>query len=95
MRNSDTWTFEAQYNIPGSNTIEDLHYTDGNVWVNKEQYFGNVSEEAWTAYIGGYQPAQKWLKDRNGMTLTFDDIRHYLRIIHTLTETQRIMQEIE
>ena len=30
----------------------------------KEQYFDNVPEVAWNFYIGGYQIAQKWLKDR-------------------------------
>lgn len=58
------------------------------------QYFGNVSETAWNFYIGGYQPAQKWLKDRKGHTLSFDDIKHYLFIIHALTETDRLMKEI-
>lgn len=94
MRNANTWQLDAQYNISGSNTVEILRYDDGNVWINEEQYFGNVSATAWNAHIGGYQPAQKWLKDRRGRTLSFDDIRHYLRIIHALTETQRIMNEI-
>lgn len=94
MRNANTWQIQAQYNVSGSNTVELLRYVDGNVWINSEQYFGNVPEEAWNAYIGGYQPAQKWLKDRKGRTLAFDDIRHYLRIIHALSETQRIMKEI-
>jgi len=50
---------------------------------------------AWEFYIGGYQPAQKWLKDRHGRQLTFDDIRHYQKIIVALTETDRIMKEID
>ena len=36
----------------------------GDVWINEDQYFGNVPKLAWEFYIGGYQPAQKWLKDR-------------------------------
>lgn len=50
---------------------------------------------AWDFPIGGYQPAQKWLKDRKGRALTYDDIRHYQRIIKILTETDRIMQTID
>jgi hypothetical protein len=46
-------------------------------------------------YIGGYQPAQKWLKDRKGHTLTFDDIEHYRRIIAILIETDKIMKQID
>lgn len=104
MRGAGTWQLEAQYNVGGSNTIEEVRFEPimqpigatgmGNVWINGTQYFGNVPAEAWNAYIGGYQPAQKWLKDRKGRSLTYDDIRHYLRIIHALSETQRIMREI-
>ena len=68
---------------------------DGKVWINRHQYFDSVPALAWNFYIGGYQPAQKWLKDRKGRVLTFDDIRHYQRIIKVLCETDRIMQGIE
>jgi hypothetical protein len=50
---------------------------------------------AWNFYIGGYQPAQKWLKDRKGMTLSFEDVKHYQRIVYVLQQTERIMQEID
>ena len=67
----------------------------GKVWINKGQYFDVVPRLAWEFFIGGYQPAQKWLKDRKGRSLSFDDVRHYQRIIKILTETHRIMGEIE
>ena len=54
----------------------------------------NVPEVAWTFFIGGYQPAQKWLKDRKGRTLEFDDILHYQKIIVALTETNKLMSKI-
>jgi len=54
-----------------------------------------VSEVAWNFYIGGYQPAQKFLKDRRGHTLTNSDIEHYQKIIVALVETDKIMGEIE
>jgi hypothetical protein len=50
---------------------------------------------AWEFYIGGYQPAQKWLKDRRGRLLSFEDITHYQRIVKILFETDRIMKEIK
>ncbi|MFZ2866015.1 MAG: type ISP restriction/modification enzyme [Ignavibacteriaceae bacterium] len=65
------------------------------VWINQSQYFGSVPEIAWNFYIGGYQPAQKWLKDRKGRTLTNSDIEHYQKIIVALVETDRIMKEID
>jgi len=67
----------------------------GNVYINPTQYFGNVPEVAWNFFIGGYQPAQKWLKDRKGRTLTNEDLEHYQKIIIALTETDRLMKEID
>lgn len=67
----------------------------GQVWINDEQYFDRVPETAWNFYIGGYQPAQKWLKDRVGRTLDFEDILHYQKIIVALTETDRLMKEVD
>jgi len=74
---------------------EPIDETKGKVWINDEQYFDNVPLVAWEFYIGGYQPAQKWLKDRKEKTLEFDDILHYQKIIVAITETGRIMKEID
>ena len=79
----------------GSMAVEQVSYDGGRVYINSEQYFENVPESAWNFYIGGYQPAQKWLKDRKGMTLDFKDVKHYERIIDVLLETDRIMQAID
>jgi predicted helicase len=87
------------YPMGGDNTvtrkINQHDYTDGKVWINDTQYFDGVPKIAWEFYIGGYQPAQKWLKDRHGRTLTFEDILHYQKIIVALSETHRIMQAID
>jgi len=83
------------YPVDGDHMVEKPRFEDGKVYINTTQYFGNVSEVSWNFYIGGYQPAQKWLKDRKGRNLSIDDIRHYQRIIIALTETPRIMAEID
>ncbi len=67
----------------------------GQVNINKKQYFKDVPETAWNFHIGGYQPAQKWLKDRKGSALNHHDIIHYQKIIIALLETERLMGEIE
>jgi predicted helicase len=67
----------------------------GRVYINPTQYFDHVPETAWNFYIGGYQPAQKWLKDRKGRTLNFEDILHYQKIIVALMETDRLMKEVD
>jgi hypothetical protein len=45
--------------------------------------------------LGGYAPADKWLKDRKGKAITESDIATYRRIIQTLAETDTLMDEIE
>jgi predicted helicase len=88
-------TYITQYPIDGENVVTKPKYENGKVFINDTQYFDNVPQVAWEFYIGGYQPAQKWLKDRKGRTLEFDDILHYQKIIVALTETHRLMKEID
>ena len=75
----------------------------GRVYISKEdsksgkrgQYFEGISPDVWEFRIGGYQPMEKWLKDRRGHTLSFDDLNHYQRMGFALAETGRLMQEID
>jgi very-short-patch-repair endonuclease len=67
----------------------------GRVYINETQYFGNVPAPVWNFYIGGYQPAQKWLKDRKNRKLDVDEIYHYQKIIAALSETDRLMKEFD
>jgi len=67
----------------------------GKVYINATQYFENIPESAWNFYIGGYQPAQKWLKDRKGRTLDFQDVLHYQKMIYAMSNTERLMGEID
>lgn len=90
------------YPVAGDNTVEVVRYTEpiegtasGRVWINREQYFENVPPEVWAFHVGGYQVCQKWLKDRKGRKLTYDDLTHYQRIVSALAETIRLMAEID
>ena len=67
----------------------------GRVWINDVQYFDNVSKIAWEFHIGGYQPAQKWLKDRNEVKLSYEDISHYKNIVAALGHTDSLMKKID
>jgi len=87
--------FITSYPIDGSNIVEKTVYKDSKVFINKDQYFGKVPESTWIFYVGGYQPAQKWLKDRKERELTNEDIEHYQKMIVALTETARIQREID
>lgn len=79
----------------GDPKVDKPRFADSKVWINAHQSFEDVPEVAWSFYIGGYQPAQKWLKDRKGRTLSFDDIKHYQKIIKVLVETDRIMKLLD
>lgn len=85
----------TSYPIDGNNQVDKVKYLDNKVWINDSQYFDKVPQVSWEFYIGGYQPAQKWLKDRKGRNLTYEDILHYQKIIVALSETDRIMKEID
>ena len=75
--------------------LTDKNEPTGRIWINDTQCFGDIPLKVWEFYIGGYQPAQKWLKDRKGQQLSFDDIRHYQKIIIALNDTIDLMQQID
>jgi hypothetical protein len=47
---------------------------------SRSKVLDNAPEVSWDFFIGGYQPAQKWLKDRKGHALSFEEVKHYQRI---------------
>ncbi|HNS42400.1 MAG TPA: DNA methyltransferase, partial [Taishania sp.] len=95
LESSKVEKYITQYPVDGDNVVGKPKYENGKVFINETQYFDNVPQVAWEFYIGGYQPAQKWLKDRKDRTLDFEDILHYQKIIVALTETDRLMKEID
>jgi predicted helicase len=89
--------FVTKFRKPGTNVVEKVEYDPGkrHVRINKEQYFEDVSAETWSFQIGGYQVCEKWLKDRKGRKLSYDDTQHWQRVVVALTETRRLMEEID
>jgi predicted helicase len=75
--------------------ITDLQMQLGRVWINAKQYFENIPLMAWEFYIGGDQPAQKWLKNKKRKPLSTEEILHYQKIIIALLETAKLMKEID
>ena len=68
---------------------------DGRIYINETQYFEGVLPEVWAFHIGGYQVCEKWIKDRRGHTLGFDDLQHYQETTVALRETIQLMAEID
>ncbi len=87
-------TYPINPNEGGGDMVDKIKYSEGKVWLNDSQYFGNVPEEAWGFYIGGYQPAQKYLKDRKGSRMTNEEIEQYQRIIYVLKKTGEVMKNL-
>lgn len=93
--------FITRFPVPGDNLVHLVSYVKpqatepGRVWINKTQYIEGVTPEVWAFHVGGYQVCEKWLKDRKGRLLTYDDLTHYQHVVAALAETMRIMQDID
>lgn len=92
----------THYPVKGTDVAEKAHYIEptadgqqGRVYINDTQYVGGVPPEVWEFYIGGYQVCDKWLKDRKGRVLSYDDLEHYQQIVAALAETIRLMDAID
>ena len=92
----------TRYPVSGNDVVEKIDYASsadapeqGRVWINKTQYIEGVPPEVWEFHIGGYQVCQKWLKDRKGRKLDFNDIKHYQRMVAALAETIELMRQID
>ena len=79
----------------GHPVFKGIKNKSGRVYINPTQYFEGVPEDVWNFHIGGYQVLEKWLKDRRGRLLTYDDLTHYQKVVVALSETIRIMKEID
>lgn len=87
--------------VEGDNRVEKVRYVrggdsgPGRVKINPRQWFEGVAPETWGFELGGYRPAEKWLKEQKGRELSFDDVSHYRRLCAALVETGRLAGEID
>lgn len=101
----------TRYDVAGNNVVDKVRYappspqpsptsgrgseSGGRVYINAEQYFGGVPQAVWDMHIGGYRVAEKWLKDRKGRPLTYDDLTHYQAVIAALARTLQLQADID
>jgi len=95
----------TRFDVAGSNEVVKVRWADerpdagaartGRVYINDEQYFGAVPAAVWEMHIGGYRVAEKWLKDRKGRRLSYDDLTHYQAVIAALARTLAVQREID
>lgn len=90
-------SFDSDVTYPeiGDNVVSQYKFKDDCVYINKSQYFGNIPKKAWEFFIGGYQPLEKWLKDRKGQVLSFDEITHYQYMVYAISKTIDLMSQID
>ena len=79
----------------GDGVVGRVRYADGRVWINASQYFTDVPAEVWEYEIGSYRVCEKWLKDRRGEVLRYEDVRRYRAILVSVAETLGVMREID
>ena len=88
-----------EFNVEGDMTVAKgypkYEVGQGRVYINEKQYFAGVEEAVWDFHVGGYQVCEKWLKDRRGRVLSYDDVSHYQEVAMSLGETIRIMGGID
>lgn len=87
----------TEYVGPHTPEVGKVFWSKGTVWLDELKTIGfvGVAEEVWIFHIGGYQVCNKWLKDRKGRKLSKDDIAHFQKIVVSLSETIRLMKEID
>lgn len=92
---------KTRYPVAGDNSIDNLRFEEqgadapGRVWINSTQYFENVPPHVWGYHIGGFQVCHKWLKDRKGRNLSYDELTHYRGIVAVLARTIELQDEID
>ena len=64
-------------------------------YINATAHFEDVDAATWELRVGGYTPAERWLKDRDGRALSYDDQAHYRRLLIAQTETLRLLPDID
>lgn len=87
--------------VVGNNLVEKIDYLQavegepGRIYLNKTQYFANVPAEVWDFYVGGYQVCHRWLKDRKGRTLSYEDLLYYQSVLTAVEEMLHLMESID
>jgi hypothetical protein len=91
----------TRFNTPGDNRVAKnaaagrcYDPETQRIYINKTQYFDNISPELWKIRIGGYQVLDKWLKDRADRHLTPADVKHYCRTATALAQTLALQAQL-
>jgi len=87
----------VRFPVPGSNEVDVVRFSESEqrVWINRTQYFEGIAGELWLFSVGGYQVCDRWLKDRKGRKVSYQDVSHFQKMVTAIKETMRLMSEID
>ena len=101
----------SRFEVPGNNAVKKVEYIpiggglassqkkdskeNGNVFINKTQYFSNIDKDTWNFQIGDHKVMYTWLKNRKGRTITSEQIQHYIKIAQALKLTINYQKKID
>lgn len=89
-------SFSENIEFIGNNTsIEKIEFVDDKVYINDTSYFSIVSSKEWSITIGGYNPCQRWLKERKGRKMTPDDVEWYKKMVGAIRKTNEVVELID
>ena len=96
-RPSPLASFSLKFPVAGSDKIERVRYDEKTqrLFINARQFFEGVPPEVWDFRVGGYRVLEKWLAERKGRKMTFDDQRQVDRLVKAIGETMRLMTAID
>jgi predicted helicase len=97
LRDPALQTPSCKYPVGGNNRVERVEYDEKaqRMWINAAQYFEPVPPEVWAYRVGGYQVCHKWLDDRKGTTLSYDERLTYQRMVTALERTLAFQAQID
>ena len=71
-------------------SIEKVSYKEGKVYIDDNTVLASVDEGVWNFTMCGYQPLQKWLKDRRGLRIEKHDIDRFRNMQICIEKTLQI-----
>lgn len=98
LKSDSSDSFAVKLYGQGDNSVEKREWKNDQVWINDKQYFASIKENIWKYYIGGYQIADKWLKDRQNRQnskLDREEIKTYCKMISSVIQTITTQKEID
>jgi predicted helicase len=97
LRDPALQTPSCKYPVGGDHRVERVEYDEKaqRVWINGAQYFEPVPPDVWAYRVGGYQVCHKWLDDRKGAMLSYDERLTYQRMATALSGTLALQAQID